>query len=109
MIDATSMNASEMQELLRGYLGELDWTDGVAKDDIMRHLAGRDDALRTMVNAYVPEGMCQKPDEIMDRIPAQAWQDVQGDRWQGAESQYVEDVPTQFQDGPVSQDSGDER
>jgi hypothetical protein len=73
----------------------------------MRHLVGRDDALRTLVNLYVAEGTYHSPGEVMDLIPAQAWQDVQGDAWRGAESQYVEDVPTHFQDGPVGQDDSD--
>jgi hypothetical protein len=101
------MDTSEMQELLQGYLSEMDWTGGATKDDLMRHLVGRDDALRTLVNLYVPEGTYQDSDAVMNLIPAQAWEDVQGDDWRGAESQYVEDVPTHFQDGPVGQDTSD--
>ena len=101
------MDTSEMQELLQGYLGEMDWSGGATKDDLMRHLAGRDDALRTMVNLYVPEGTYGAPDAVMNLLPAEAWQDVQGDHWQGAETQYVEDVPTHFQEGPAGQDDGD--
>lgn len=43
----------------------------------------------------------------MTLIPAQAWQDAQGDEWRGAESQYVEDVDRNFQDGPVGQNQSD--
>ena len=101
------MDTSEMQELLTGYMGELDWTGGVTKDDVLAHLAGRDDALRTMVNEYVAEGTYQDVDEVLNVIPVQAWQDTQGDRWQGAQTQYVEDVPSRFQAGPVGQDDSD--
>lgn len=101
------MDAHEMQELLQGYLDEMDWSGGATKDDLMGHLAGRDDAVRTMVNTYVSEGTYQRPEDIMTLIPAQAWQDSQGGTWQGAESQYVEDVPTHFQDGPVGHDTSD--
>ena len=101
------MDTSEMRELLRGYLSELDWTGGATKDDLMAHLAGRNDALRTMVNQYVAEGTYQNLDQVMSLIPAQAWQDVQGDAWRGAESQYAEDVPSHFEEGRVGQDDSD--
>jgi hypothetical protein len=29
------MDTGEMQELLTGYMGELDWTGGVTKDDVL--------------------------------------------------------------------------
>ena len=96
-----------MQELLTGYLGELDWTDGVTKDRLLAHLAGRDDTLRTMLNEYVAEGTYQDMDTVLSVIPAQAWQDSQGDQWQGAAMQYVADVPSHFQEGPVGQDRSD--
>jgi hypothetical protein len=67
-------------------------------------LAGRDDTLRTMVNEYVAEGTYQAMDDVLNVIPVQAWQDRQGNRWQGAGMQYVEDVPSSFQAGPVRQD-----
>ena len=44
--------------------------------------------------------------EVLNVLPAQAWQSVQGDTWQGPESQYVEDVPSHFAEGPVGQDQG---
>lgn len=96
-----------MRELLQGYLSELDWSDGATKDDLMAHLAGRDDALRTMVDRYVAEGTYPDPDHVISVIPAQAWQDVQGDAWRGAESQYTEDVDSHFREGPVGQEERD--
>ena len=101
------MDASEMRELLQGYLSELDWSNGATKDDIIRQLAGRDDTLRTMVNEYVAEGTFRGPDDVLTLIPAQAWQDAQGDQWRGAEIQYVEEVETHFQESPVGQDDSD--
>ncbi len=101
------MDTSEMQELLQGYLSELDWSGGATKDDLIGHLAGRDEALRTMVNEYVAEGDYQNLDEVLNVIPVQAWQDVQGDAWRGAEIQYAGDVPSHFQEGPVGQDDSD--
>jgi hypothetical protein len=91
-----AMDTSEMRELLRGYLSELDWSGGVTKDDVIAHLAGRDDALRTMVDEYVAEGSYDGPEAMLNVIPAQAWQDVQGDQWRGAEIQYVEDTPSHW-------------
>ena len=101
------MDTSEMQELLQSYLSELDWSSGTTKDDLIGHLAGRDEALRTMVNQYVAEGDYQDLDEVLNVIPARAWQDVQGDAWRGAQSQYTGDVPSHFQEGPVGQDDSD--
>lgn len=92
------MDTSEMQELLRGYLSEMDMTAGLSKDDILEHLAGRDDAIRTMVNEYLPEGTYQGVEVVMDQIPQQAWQDVQGDEWRGAETQYVENTDSNYQE-----------
>lgn len=102
------MDVSEMQELLQGYLSELDQSGGVSRDDILEHLAGRDESLRTMVNEYIPAGTYHTTDEIMQLIPAQAWQDVQGDEWRGVKSQYVEDVESNYQDGPLGQSTTDE-
>ncbi len=73
----------------------------------MAHLAGRDEALRTMINQYVAEGDYQNVDAVLNVIPNQAWQDVQGDAWQGAQSQYARDVPSHFQEGAVGQDTSD--
>ena len=101
------MDASEMRELLQGYLSELDWSNGATKDNLLAHTAGRDDTLRTMVNEYVAEGTYRSADEVLNLIPAQAWQDAQGDQWRGAEIQYVEDVETHFQESPVGQDDSD--
>jgi hypothetical protein len=100
------MDTSEMRELLQGYLGELDWSRGATKDALVAHLAGRDEALRTMVNEYVAEGTYQDLDDVMNVLPEQAWQSVQGDTWRGPESQYVEDVPSHFAEGPVGQEEG---
>ncbi|HEV2072658.1 MAG TPA: hypothetical protein VGR29_03365 [Thermomicrobiales bacterium] len=100
------MDASEMRELLHGYLSEMDWAGDTTKNDILEHLAGRDEALRTMVNEYVALGSYQGPDAVLDLLPAQAWEDVQGDEWRGAESQYVEDVDSNYQEGPLGQNQG---
>ena len=95
-----------MRELLQGYFSELDWTEGTTKDALVAHLAGRDEALRTMVNQYVAEGTYQNLEQVLNVLPAQAWQSVQGDTWQGPESQYEEDVPSHFAEGLVGQDEG---
>jgi hypothetical protein len=93
------VDTGEMRELLAGYLGELDWSGGISKDDLMVHLAGRDEALRTMVNQYVAEGTYQSADAVLYLIPAQAWQDAQGDTWRGSDAQLAEDIPSAFQAG----------
>src|SRR5215207_2419026 len=60
------VDTSEMRELLQGYFGELDWTGGATKDALVAHLAGRDEALRTMVNEYVAEGTYQNLEDVMN-------------------------------------------
>ncbi|HYO30212.1 MAG TPA: hypothetical protein VER37_06475 [Thermomicrobiales bacterium] len=100
------MDASEMQELLQGYLSELDWAGGgVTKDDILRQLSGRDDTLRTMVNEYVAEGTYPDIAAVMSVLPAQAWQDAQGDAWRGAGGLLAEDIVTHYQESPAGQDA----
>ena len=101
------MDASEMRELLQGYLSELDWSRGATKDDILRQMAGRDDALRTMVNEYVAEGTYRGPEDVLNVIPTQAWQDAQGDRWSGPTTLDPQEVHSGFQDSPVAQDASD--
>jgi hypothetical protein len=95
------MDATDMQQLLQGYLNELNWAGGLTKDDLLVHLAGRDDTLRTMVNEYVSEGRYGGPGEIVTLIPVQAWQDAQGDEWRGPTTLDPEEVSSGYQDGPV--------
>ena len=101
------MDTSEMQELLTGYLNEMNWAGGATKDDVLRHLSGRDETLRTMINEYVAEGTYGSPADLLNVIPAQAWQDAQGDRWTGPTSLDPDDVDSGFQAGPVGQDDSD--
>lgn len=100
------MDASEMRELLTGYLGEIDWNKAITKDDLVEHLAGRDETLRTMVNEYVAEGSYRDLNSVITLIPEQAWQDAQGDIWRGPDAQFAEDIPSNFQAGAVGQDDG---
>lgn len=101
------MEKNDLHGVLRGYLDELDWTRGATKADLLEYLAGRDEPLRTMVNEYVAEGSYQSADRVMNVIPEEAWQSVQGDIWRGSQSQFVEDVPSHFRDGQVGQDERD--
>lgn len=98
------MDTRDMQTLFREYLSELEWSGGVTKDDVLEKLAGRDDSLRTMVDQFIAEGTYQDLDTFIGLIPAEAWQSVQGDTWRGPESQYVEDVESNFQQGEVAKD-----
>jgi hypothetical protein len=101
------MDASEMRELLQGYLEELDWSGGVSKAALVAKLDGRDDALRTLVGEYVPEQTYRSPAEVMNLIPTQAWEDVQGDAYRGADTFDVPATPSHFQEGAVGQDASD--
>lgn len=101
------MDASEMRELLQGYLSEVDWNGGATKDDLIAHLAGRDEALRTMLNQYVAEGTYADVDAVLTVIPAQAWQDVQGDAWRGAASLDPAHAPSGFAASAVGRNASD--
>jgi hypothetical protein len=101
------MDTSELRELLHGYLAELDWGGGVTKDDIMAHLAGRDDTLRTMLNEYMAEGMYATLDDVLNIIPSQAWQNAQGLEWRGPDTLLPEDVPSNFGTGAAVGDTSD--
>jgi hypothetical protein len=102
------VDASEMQELLQGYLSELDWDGGATKDQLVSHLAGRDESLRTMINQYVAEGTYDNLDAVLTVIPAQAWQDVQGDTWRGPEGPPTADAPSRFREGSAGQSRADD-
>ena len=97
------MDTSEMRELLRGYVGELDWSGGATRDQVVGHLVGRDSALATMVNEYVADGSYRDVDHLMTVIPEVAWQNVQGDAWRGGDSLDPGDVPSNFRDGVTDQ------
>ena len=101
------MDTSELRELLHGYLTELDWDGVVTKDDIMAHLAGRDETLRTMLNEYVAEGTYARLDDVLNVIPSQAWQNAQGLEWRGPEALFPDDVPSNFGAGAAVGDTSD--
>jgi hypothetical protein len=95
------VDTSEMKDLLSGYLRELNWTGGATKDQLVAHLAGRDETLRTMVNEYVAEGSYRDVDHVLYVLPEQAWQDAQGDQWRGSETDDPAETVSHFKDGPV--------
>lgn len=98
------MDASEMRELLQGYLSELEWSGCVTKDQLIPKLDGRDDALRPMVGEYVPEETFRRPQDVLNVIPTQAWKDVQGDRYQRADTFDVPGTPSNLREGADGQD-----
>jgi len=106
MDQEANKDASEMHDLLRSYLGNLNWSQQVTKDDIVGALAEQNDALATMVNEYLAEGTYYSLHEVMTLLPAQAWQAVQGDEWRGTENQLVEETPTNFGEGAVGEAEG---
>jgi hypothetical protein len=77
----------------------------VTKEQLVAKLNGRDDALRTMVGEYVPEETFRSADDVMNLIPTQAWEDVQGDRYQGADTFDVPATPSRFREGAAGQDA----
>ncbi|HEX5498131.1 MAG TPA: hypothetical protein VFX03_02850, partial [Thermomicrobiales bacterium] len=95
------MDSGEMRQLLHGYLRQMPWKTGVTKDDLLARIGERDDTLRTMVDHYLADGTYYAAYEVMDLLPAQAWQDAQGDVWRGGELPNPEGVSSNFLSGPV--------
>lgn len=96
------MDTGDMRAMLRNYLAELTWTNGLGKDAILRHVAERDDDLGIMIEEYIPEGTYTSPFRVMTLIPDQAWQDAQGDTWRGPSSLDPAEVESGFSDSPVA-------
>jgi len=99
------VDTSEMREMFQGYLRELRWSPGVTKHDLVAHLAGRDEALQAMVDLYVAEGTYYSAHDVINVIPVQAWQDVQGDEWRGPERDEVVAATSHIREGPAGQDN----
>lgn len=76
------MDARDMRELLDGYLRDAGWSKGVTHAELVG-MVQDDDALSNVIGQYVAIGVYHGPDEVLNVIPAQAWQDAQGDRWGG--------------------------
>lgn len=98
------MDQQEMQALLEGYFAGVDWGRGLERAEVVATVSD-DEALRNVLGQYLPEGVYHNLGEVMNLIPAQAWQDAQGDRWRGGEPADAPDVPSHFAEGPVGQDT----
>lgn len=97
------MDSGVMRSRLESMLQDASWQDGVAKQDLLG-MVQRDDALHTLVEEYVPDERFTSLDEVLTRIPVQAWQDAQGDEWRGAESEEAGASASHFPDSPVARD-----
>ncbi len=96
------MDAKDMRELMAERLREVDWGTGVGRVDLLERVA-YDESLRNVIGQYVPEGVYLNATAVLDVIPAQAWQDAQGDLWRGGTSAAVAPDRSQFLEGPVGQ------
>jgi hypothetical protein len=97
-----TMDTGDMQQRLHRYLGGLGTAGSVTKEDILGALAERDDALRTMITEYIPEGTYPDLWHAITLIPEEAWQAVQGDVWRGGN--IGEETESGFADSPVAKD-----
>lgn len=97
------MDSGVMRSRLVGLLQDASWADGVTKQDIVG-MVQSDDALHTLIEEYLPEERFTAFDDVLTRIPVQAWQDAQGDEWRGAESEGSGASASHFGEGAVSRD-----
>ncbi|MDQ3044960.1 MAG: hypothetical protein M3R06_07410 [Chloroflexota bacterium] len=84
-----------MRQLLDDYLAELNWAGGVDKNALVAAVKD-DEALRNVIGQYVAQGTYADADAVLAVIPEQAWQDAQGDRWQGGTSTDMAGMETGF-------------
>ncbi len=98
------METRDMRELMAERLGEVEWGTGVGKVDLLERVA-YDESLRNLIGQYVPEGTYLNAAAVLDVIPAQAWQDAQGDLWQGGASAAIVPESSQFPEGRVGQEA----
>ena len=94
------MYTADMQKRLHQYLGDLGSKGQVTKEVSLGAPAGNDDALRTMISDYIPEGTYPDLCHAITLIPGEAWQAVQGDVWRGEASS--EDAHSGFGENPVA-------
>ena len=97
------MDSDVMRSRLVGLLQDASWADGVSKQDIV-NMMQRDDALHTLIEEYLPEERFTDLESVLTRIPVQAWQDVQGDEWRGAESEEAGASASHFRDSAAARD-----
>jgi hypothetical protein len=97
------MDSGVMRSRLVSLLQDASWADGVSKQDIV-NMVQRDDALHTLIEEYLPEERFTALDDVLTRIPVQAWQDVQGDDWRGAESEEAGASASHFREGAAARD-----
>ncbi len=95
------MDGAVMRSRLEAMLQDASWRDGVSKQNIV-DLVRSDDALHTLIEEYLPDERFTALDDVMTRIPVQAWQDAQGDDWRGAESEEAGASASHFGESPVS-------
>ena len=67
------MDSGVMRSRLVSLLQDASWADGVSKQDIV-NMVQRDDALHTLIEEYLPEERFTALDDVLTRVPVQAWQ-----------------------------------
>lgn len=95
------MDARDMRELLNDYLREVDWSKGATQAELLV-LVQDDEALTNVIGQYVADGIYRRPEDVLNVIPNQAWQDAQGDRWQGGLPPDDPAAGSGFDDSPVA-------
>ena len=100
------MDQQNMRLWLDARFAQAQWEVGVRKDELLR-AAEDDDALHRVIELYLADRLYQGPDDVLQAIPQQAWQELQEEAGRQAAVQGVTGVPTHFQEVPVGQDRSD--
>ena len=96
------MSEQDQRAAMAAWLRTIGWERGVTKADLLARLVD-EDGPRQVVDLYLPEGTYFSPEDVLNVLPAQAWQDAQGMIWRGGEPPVVASVQTGFADSPVAE------
>jgi len=98
------MDQPTRRALLAERLSEVNWGTGIGTVELLERVAD-DEALRNLVSRYVPEGTYLNAAAVLDVIPEQAWQDAQGNSWQGSTSTGATSKTSLFSAGATGEGS----
>ncbi len=96
------MSEQDQQAAMTAWLRTIGWDRGVTKAELLDRLRD-EDGPRQVINLYLPEGTYFSPEDVLNVLPAQAWQDAQGMTWRGGEPPVAAIIQGDFANSPVAE------